>query len=512
MTEPPSIQAARSGLSVGLTAKLFLALLTAILITVVAMSVAARMSFVRGFLGYLNDQELERVESVVPTLSAAYEKFGSWDFLREDPGAWAGLLGGRPPPGEPGGAFPRFPHPPGFPDGPPPRAPPPGPPPQGGMGPPPPGPPGRGPHPDLTGVQFRVSLLDSAGQLVAGNPDVSLATTRLPITVRGDTVGWIAVLPFGSVASGAARRLKDQQLLATWIIGGVAILGAGLGAVLLSRRLTRPIRQIGSATRRLAQGEYATRLAVPGGDEIGRLAADFNRLAAALQNTEQMRRAFMADISHELRTPLAVLRGELEALQDGVREVGAASLASLHQEVTTLGKLIDDLYQLSLADVGALTYRFADTDLGELLRSRAAAFRERLAARGIALETEIPEQPLLIVADEDRLAQLLGNLMENSQRYTAAGGRVRLTCRGTPAGVRIELEDSAPGVEPARIPQLFERFYRADPSRSRESGGAGLGLAICRNIAAAHGGSIEAAPSPLGGLKLTVSLPARGPA
>jgi len=180
--------------------------------------------------------------------------------------------------------------------------------------------------------------------------------------------------------------------------------------------------------------------------------------------------------------------------------------------VTTLGKLIDDLYQLSLADVGALTYRFADTDLGELLRSRAGAFRERLAARGIGLETEIPEQPLPIVADEDRLAQLLGNLMENSQRYTAAGGRVRLACRRTPAGVRIELEDSAPGVEPARIPQLFERFYRADPSRSRESGGAGLGLAICRNIAAAHGGSIEAAPSPLGGLKVTVSLPARGPA
>ncbi|MBS0377769.1 MAG: HAMP domain-containing protein [Proteobacteria bacterium] len=468
------------------------------------MSLAARVSFVNGFLGYLNDQETERVQGLIPTLAATYERYGSWDFLREDPGAWVGLLRGRAPP--PDAALRE---PPGHRGGPPPFEPPPGgmpprgPPPHGGPGEPPP----MNTPSDLTGVQFRVSLLDAEHHLVAGNPRLPATSTSFPVQVAGRTVGYLAVVPFEQVASGAALRLKDQQLFATWLIGGAAILAAALAAVLLTRRLLLPVRQVGSVMRGLAAGDYARRLAVTRGDEIGRLAHDVNALAQALERTEQMRRAFMADVSHELRTPLAVLRGEVEALQDGVRPVTPATLASLHQEVATLGKLIDDLYQLALADVGALTYRMHECDLADLLSARVTAFRERLGARGITLETQMPDHPLPVRADESRLQQLMGNLTENTVRYTALGGQARLSCRREGNDAVIELEDSAPGVAPEVAARLFERFFRAEGSRNRDSGGAGLGLAICRSIVDAHGGSITARPSALGGLWVTVRLP-----
>ena len=175
-----------------------------------------------------------------------------------------------------------------------------------------------------------------------------------------------------------------------WIMGTGAVLVAALAASLLTRWLLRPVRHIAAATHRLAAGDYATRLKVPAQDEIGRLADDFNRLALVLEKTEQMRRAFMADMSHELRTPIAVLRGELEAIEDGVREPTVENIRSLQNEVATIGKLVNDLYQLSLADVGALTYCMTAVDIAGMLRARLPVFRERLNERHIVLESNLP--------------------------------------------------------------------------------------------------------------------------
>jgi two-component system sensor histidine kinase BaeS len=469
-------------MKLGLTSKLFFALLATILVAVVATTIAVRISFVSGFLGYLNEQEIERIQSMLPLLAAAYKENGDWDFLREDPRAWLQLLRGTPAGGPDElwwGPRRRMPFGAALPIS----------------------------DSDLTGVNLRVTLLDDQRRFVIGNPKLSADTPMRPIIVSGKSVGWLAVLPFQRVTTGAAIHLQNRQLVSIWIIGLGAVLLAALAAVLLTHRLLRPLRRITEATHRLAAGHYTTRLRAASHDEIGRLARDFNRLAFALERNERMRRAFMADVSHELRTPLAVLRGELEALEDGVRILTPASLESLQSEVTTLGKLVNDLYELSLADIGALAYRMADVDIAEVLRLRLRGFHERLAERCISVESDIRETELIVNADTTRLQQLFSNLMENSVRYTNAGGRWHVSCRREDAGVVIDLQDSEPGVPTELLPRLFERFYRVDASRNRASGGAGLGLAICKSIVEAHGGSITARGSPLGGLWICVSLP-----
>lgn len=241
---------------------------------------------------------------------------------------------------------------------------------------------------------------------------------------------------------------------------------------------------------------------------LDQLARDFNQLAQALDNNERARRDFMADVSHELRTPLAVLRAELEALQDGIRPMTRESLTSLHQEVGQLGKLIEDLYDLSLTDVGALAYRRAPIDLSVVLQSTLAGMHTRIAAAGLTLQAHGITAPLHVDGDERRLQQLLSNLLENALRYTDAGGQLRVQCARRAHLVEIVIEDSAPGVPADKLDRLFERFYRVEGSRNRASGGSGLGLAICRNIVGAHDGEIHATASPLGGLRVTLRLPA----
>jgi len=420
---------------------------------------------------------------MLPLLAAAYQENGDWNFLREAPFAWLELVRGTPAGPRSRDGLWRF----------------------RGL------PPFRGPFPisesDLTGVNLRVTLLDAQHRFVIGNPQLSADVPTRPVIVNGKVVGWLAVLPFQRVTTGAASHLQDRQLVSVWIIGVGAVLLAALAAVLLTDRLLRPIRRITQATHRLAAGHYATRLRAASHDEIGRLAHDFNRLAFALERNERMRRAFMADVSHELRTPLTVLRGELEAFEDGVRILTPEGVKSLQTEVTTLSKLVNDLYELSLADIGALAYRMADVDIAAVLRLRLRGFHERLAERRISVESDVHEAQLIVSADATRIQQLVSNLMENSIRYTNAGGRWHVACHREGTRVLIDLQDSEPGVPAELLTRLFERFYRVDASRNRQSGGAGLGLAICKSIVEAHGGTITAQESPLGGLWIRVALP-----
>jgi two-component system sensor histidine kinase BaeS len=313
-------------------------------------------------------------------------------------------------------------------------------------------------------------------------------------------------VPERRLSTAADLAFQQQQLRASWIIAGLALAVAALVAVVLARAFLQPLKRVADATHRLAAGHYATRVEVRSADELGRLAEDFNRLAESLEKNETLRRRFMADVSHELRTPLAVLSGELEALEDGVRPLTRESLASLRSEVSALGKLVNDLNQLALADSGALAYRKQTLDVVPLVAQALESHRDRLVERSLAVETAW-NGSARVFGDADRLRQMFRNLLENSARYTDPGGRVRVAVRRDADKVAIDFEDSAPGVPAAALPQLFERFYRVDESRSRANGGSGLGLAICRSIAAAHGGNIAAAPSPLGGLRVSVSLP-----
>jgi len=453
-----------------ITTKLFLGVLATSVLVAVVMAVAGQWGFQRDFRRYIEAAEARRAEAVVETLAGIYTRRGDWSALSGEERRWRALLRGQP---RPAAAEP----------------------------------------PDATGRHRhglpRAALYDAAGELVAGRavPPGSDAI-RHPVVVDGATVGWVVRTPPRRPTEATDLRFQRAQLRNLGVASLAAVLLAALAAALLSRTFLAPARAIGAASHRLAAGDFAARAEVRTADEFGRLADDFNLLARTLQRNEAMRRRMMADVAHELRTPLAVIRAELDAVEDGIRALGPATVISLQTETRALGKLVDDLYQLSLSDLGALDYRRRDLDLRAQVSTALQPLRERCAAVGLALDTDgVAGSPLMVHADPDRLVQLVSNLVENALRYTDAPGRIEVTCRQEDGQAVMEVSDTPPGVPDALLPHLFERFFRAEGSRNRTSGGAGLGLAICRNIVDAHGGTISAASASLGGLSIVVRLP-----
>jgi len=469
----------------GVTSKLFLVILATCIAVTIAMGMAVRVSFDHGFKHYMGQREARRAEAITTILADYYRETGHWNELREQPRRWWRLL--RSIPGTDAhqsdgqsSAMPPSPMP---------------------FVPPPYG---------LLDAQYQPVVSQIPTNPLSDNQAHALldpANRRYAVVVDSITVGWLVAPPGASLPSVIDEQFATQQIKASWLISALSVILAALVSVLLARSLIAPLRRLGQATQRLAGGDYGTRVAATTRDELGQLARDFNHLALTLERNERMRRDMVADVSHELRTPLAILKGELEAIQDGVRALTPAALASLQAEVATLNKLIDDLYELSLADVGAMRYRMVSVDAAGLLASVCASFRERLTAQGLTLTLHIPDQAPTVHGDPQRLTQLFNNLLENALRYTDSGGQVRVTLQALAQDVQILVEDSAPGVPEELLPRLFERMFRVDPSRSRESGGSGLGLALAAHIVEAHAGSIEAQPCELGGLRIAVRLP-----
>jgi len=483
--------------------KLLLAIFLGMLVILGAMLGSVQWSFQRGFDDYLRKVEARRMDALAGLLEAGYARHGAWDFLRDNPYAWFDLLGQvaaadkvrdgpEPPPAPPFEAAGGFPGPPpGHPHH------------FGHAGP---------PYPPLfKHGHLRVVDLDKV-QVVGppeGREPGAMETLR-PLLHAGRTVGWLGFLPDRHATDRLQAAFVEQYARANTLIAVVALAVSFLLSLALARQFLAPIRRLAAGANALVAGDYATRIPVGSRDELGRLAGDFNRLAQTLERNEQARRQWVADTSHELRTPLAVLRSEVEALIDGVREPSPDRLRSLHCEILALGKLVDDLRELSSHDLGSLDYRMAGLDLAGLALDCAEGFRSRFEAKGIGLK--LPEPiPLPILGDAGRLRQLFLNLLENSLRYTDAGGVCRIALGREGNTAWAALEDSAPGVPETALPRLFERFFRLDPSRSRALGGTGLGLAICRGIAEAHGGGLSAAASPLGGLRLRLDLPLAPP-
>lgn len=374
----------------------------------------------------------------------------------------------------------------------------------------PPGPRRGGPPPaDPSRAGLRVALSTPEGEWLSGRPPRPGATVlQRPVMVEGTVVAvaWMEALPPAPQSLDAAFLARQYRGI-LWAAVALLLL-AVLGAVAVGRRWLRPVQEARQAAQRIADGELHTRLTPRGTDELAGLAQDINTMAASLQQLEASRRRWIAELSHETRTPLAVLRGEVEALIDGVRPLDRQALASLQAEVARLTRLMDDFHQLALSDLRALPCTFAALDAGVLVSEAAARLAPRAQAVGLALDCAVPAEPVHADWDRQRIGQLLTNLMENSLQYTDAPGRLRLTLQVAQARTAtLVVEDSAPGVPPEGLTRLFEPLYRADPSRSRQSGGSGLGLAICRAIVRSHGGSIDAGPSPWGGLRVVACLP-----
>lgn len=494
--------------------RLFVAFAALSLVALVTFGLLQQQDLRHGFLDYLNGLGTERAREGAVRLGHLYAEHGNWDFVRDRPGEFMRIVGLPPPPGLRGTYRPRVegPHWQRRPPGDPPPVPP-----ADRLPPPPeadaPLPPPLRPAGPLD-LGSRLLLVDAGGAYVAGNRAVPIDAPALVVTSQGTVVGRLLLAPIPALRGDLDVSFARRQLHHAALIAGLVLLGALPLSWWLARWLLAPIRDLGEGTRALSAGRFDTRLESRRRDELGALAADFNRLAEALESNQDARRRWGADIAHELRTPIAILRGEIQALQDGVRKVGPDTLASLHGECDRLAALVDDLYQLALSDAGALAYRMDALDLGELLREVVLAQAGAMADAGLELALE-PATPihLPVQADAQRLRQLFGNLLANSRRYTQAPGRVRIAVRRLGPDALVEVEDTAPGVPAEALPRLFDRLYRVDASRSRQTGGAGLGLAICRNIVLAHGGQITAAASSLGGLCVSLRLPlAGGPA
>ncbi|MCM2393338.1 sensor histidine kinase [Streptomyces albipurpureus] len=297
---------------------------------------------------------------------------------------------------------------------------------------------------------------------------------------------------------------------AVGVAAGVA-LAVILGALLLSRAVLRPIHALTLAARRLGEGELSRRVPASGKDEIAELGRAFNRMAISIQDGEQRQRRLTGDIAHELRTPLANLRGYLEALQDGFVEPTSELFDSLHEEVMLQQRIVDDLQDLALAEAGALTYHRADIDLRELLETCRVALRTQAESAGVVLVVEATH-PVHVHADADRLRQVVGNLVGNALRATAPGGTVTLALVPQGELVIVEVRDTGKGIPADDLPHLFDRFWRADASRGRATGGSGLGLSIARQIVTDHRGSIDVRSTVGAGTSFTIVLAVAGTA
>jgi len=482
-----------------LFAKILLAQVITVLLALLVVMVITRANLSRGFIDFLERQEAAVLDITAPALAELYEAQGGWEFLRDQPENWFGILRqnrellpaegerGRGPPRRGRLAAERGP---------------------GAAG----GPPD---HPlrwlrslDRLQLRDRLFLLDADRTFLAGAPVQDTAELSLQeVRVGEDAVGWIGFAPMGQVLPPEAERFLLGQVR---VLSAAFLIALGLAALLgflLARQLSHPVRELMGTVTALAHGHYDQRAASVGRDEIGRLSESVNSLAATLEKNRSARQRWMADIAHELRTPVAILKGEIEALADGVRPADNRSLASLGEEIDQLAGLVDDLQTLALSDAGALNLRQERTDLAALLRQAAETFGERLAGRGIVLELDLPAA-MEISADAQRLRQLLHNLLENSVRYVESGGWVRISLKSSSAAALLTVEDSGPGVPEGQLERLFDRFYRVEQGRSRAGGGSGLGLSICRNIVDAHGGRILAERGGSGGLLLRIELPA----
>ncbi|MFA5323373.1 MAG: ATP-binding protein [Smithella sp.] len=476
-------------MKMSITSRLFFLILCATGLAIIFLLLIMWWNINRGFYQYLGTIEQKKLVQVVDDLGKKYEQQGNWGFLKHTPPRWNSddVIPFSEPEMD---RLPLF-----APDK------------KGYNHNPPMGPQFNGNHPLGPPNPFVILSIDKKPiyGFYPPNEKINLHS----IIVHGRIVGYVGILSPKRFPRPMQVRFLSQQKLAL-VLGAVGVvLIVIIISFPLARRMVKPIRAMTAATHDISSGKYTTRISISSTDELGQLARDFNAMALTLEKHEKERRQWVADISHELRTPVTVLQGEIEALMDGIRSVTPETICSLHAEILRLKRLVEDLYQLSLSDLGALNYHKENLDLAEALRNSIKSYRAEFDRKGIALK-EINNTKAVCFADRERLRQLFANLLENSLRYTDVGGVLEIVVKISGDFIMIEFQDSKPGVSAGELEKLFDRFYRVEGSRNRESGGAGLGLSIIKEIVEAHEGVISAHSSPLGGLLIRISIPVFG--
>jgi signal transduction histidine kinase len=362
----------------------------------------------------------------------------------------------------------------------------------------------------------RIVLTDSEGVVVAdsqgeltGNYNPASEGRPLPSFWRPGTIGTLYVTPKSSTELG----LESLQILFRSI--GLYFLWGGLIAVaialiityFMSRRILAPVKALTHAAKRLGSGDFTQRVQVKDKSELGELADTFNSMANDLERAEQLRQNMVADIAHELRTPLSNIKGYLEATRDGVVKPDIDTLRKLDEEATLLSRLVDDLQELSLAEANELKLVYHREDITNVIEQAVATMQAKAMAKEISISTELADVLPPLNIDSHRIGQVLRNLLENAVTHTRAGGTITVEARQQDNMVEVSVTDNGEGIPADELPNIFERFYRVDKSRTRATGGSGLGLTIARRLVEAHGGKLTVQSEPGKGSRFTLTIP-----
>ncbi len=373
---------------------------------------------------------------------------------------------------------------------------------------------GQGQMPGMGAGMMQLELASLDGTVLYDSRGTSegatLAQDELDQSVRlqdarGNTIGYL-LIGGGGALSRANQGLLMQVLNSAALSAGLVALAIGLVlALLIAAGLIRPLRRLTHAAQAMAGGDLSQRVKVSGRDEVALLGESFNLMAASLEESEQQRRAMTADVAHELRTPLAVQRAQVEAMLDGVYPLDEGNLLRVLEQNELLGRLVEDLRTLALADAGELQLDKTQLELIGWIRRLVERFEPAAGSRRLSIQAAQTE--IVVVADPTRIEQILNNLLSNAIRHTPEGGEISVKISTDAENVFVEVRDSGEGIPSGELKKIFDRFYRAQPSRSRGEGGSGLGLAIARQLALAHGGDLTAANHPQGGAVFTLRLP-----
>lgn len=370
------------------------------------------------------------------------------------------------------------------------------------------------PNGELLVRQEREERRGDSGRTDLAVTEVALSRTpNLDIKdTGGATVATLYPLPAMSPEEAGkgetfVASINRSMALAVGVVLAIAL----IAAFALSRLILRPVESLTRAARLAEKGELNQRVEVRSADEIGELSRAFNSMTESLSRLERLRRNMASDIAHELRTPLTNLRCQIEALQDGLAKPSPAAFDSLHEEAMLLSQLIDDLQDLALAEAGQLRLDRQPLAVAKVISQAAGAFAAQAEGKALRLEIDVPPDLPALHADEKRVAQIIRNLLANAIAHTPAGGAVTIQARACETGIEIRVTDTGAGIAPEHLPNVFERFYRADSSRARSTGGAGLGLAIVKQLAEAQSGRVRAESTPGKGASFVITLPKHQP-
>ena len=373
-------------------------------------------------------------------------------------------------------------------------------------------------RPEGRGSPF--ALIDANGVVVLGFPGPGELKTgnqlsqedlerAIPIELEGEIIGYLFFLPENPREyfdeHPVLNRINELLIFSAF---GSVVLALVLGLV-LSRTMSRPLKELSSAARRAATGDLSQKVEIKSKDEIGLLANSFNQMMEDLERLMASRRQMTADIAHDLRTPISVILGHSEAVHDGVIEPSQETFEIVRDEALRLERLVKDLKDLSMADIGELSLELKPVSPGGILDQLEKSSLPLMVSKDISLQKDVAEDLPAVMVDEDRILQVAHNIMDNAIRHTPQGGRISVASRVDETGhfVQFEVLDGGPGVQPDELEKIFNRFYRTDPSRQRDREGSGLGLAIARSITEQHGGKIWAESALGSGLSIKFNLP-----